>query len=157
MFIDRGRGVTTMAPVFTDRFNKLIQFVFEHEGRVYEEVVGDPGGCTKYGISHQAYPKLDIKNLTEDQAKQIYWNDYWLPLKCDSYVTDKLALAVFDSAVNCGTGTVNKWLANGLPTSAESFLYKRIRRYADLCQKNKVLNQFLLGWIIRVLHIVERY
>ncbi len=143
--------------MYSDRFNKLIGFVLDHEGRVFEHVEGDPGGDTKFGISKQSYPNLDIANLTEEQAKEIYWNDYWLPLKCDSYSTDKMALAVFDSGVNCGVGTVKLWIDTYSDNTAETFLYKRLRRYANLCQKNPVLNKFLLGWVIRILHIVERF
>lgn len=138
----------------SEKFEKLIGFVLDHEGREYENVPNDPGGETKFGISKKSFSNLDIKNLTEEQAKDIYFNEYWLPLDCDNY-PDKLALAILDSGVNCGVETAKKWLPEEL--TPEDFLYKRLRRYANLCQQNPKLNTFLLGWLIRVLHIIERY
>jgi len=60
---------------------------------------------TKYGISAMAYPNLDIKNLTLEQAKEIYHQDYWCKYKCD-FLPDALSLAVFDYAVNSGKQAV---------------------------------------------------
>ena len=62
------------------KFDQCIAFVFDREGRVYENNPDDPGGETKYGICKKSFPSLDIKNLTEDQAKDIYYKNYWQPL-----------------------------------------------------------------------------
>jgi len=59
----------------SDNFERCIAFVLRHEGG-YVNDPRDPGGETKYGISKRAYPGLDIKNLTEEQAKEIYRQDY---------------------------------------------------------------------------------
>ena len=64
--------------------------------------VGELKG-TKYGISAAAYPELDIKNLTLEQAKAIYWQDYWVKACCEM-LPAPLALCVFDAAVNQGVG-----------------------------------------------------
>jgi len=56
---------------------------------------------TKYGISAMSYPHLDIENLTLDDAKGIYYSDYWLPMWCDKVGYPK-ALCMFDAAVNNG-------------------------------------------------------
>lgn len=58
---------------------------------------------TKFGISAMRYPKLDIANLAREQALDLYFVDYWSPLKLDS-VPWCWALAVFDCAVNQGEG-----------------------------------------------------
>src|SRR5207302_958519 len=58
-------------------FDKAIGTVLEHEGG-YSFDPNDPGGETKYGISRKAYPGLDVKALTLDQAKAIYKRDYWI-------------------------------------------------------------------------------
>lgn len=47
------------------------------EGKVYTNDPNDRGGETKYGISKRANPDVDVKNLTEDQAKKIYEERYW--------------------------------------------------------------------------------
>ena len=81
---------------FDQSFEKLIG----HEGG-YTEGKNDPGGETKYGISKRSYPKLDIKNLTLDSAKTIYYADFWLASGCD-VVPDSTAFHIFDMAVNSG-------------------------------------------------------
>lgn len=56
---------------------------------------------TKYGISAAAYPDLDIKNLSLEQAKAIYRKDYWTRAQCSSWPSGVDHL-VFDIAVNSG-------------------------------------------------------
>jgi lysozyme family protein len=62
----------------------------------------DAGGETKWGISKRAHPQLDIKNLTEDEAKEIYHREYWSSLGLD-HIDPQVAQEVFDTAVNMGT------------------------------------------------------
>lgn len=59
---------------------------------------------TKFGIAAHAYPHLDIKNLTEPQAKRIYLTDYWSRLKLDR-LPDTIRFDMFDTAVNSGVRT----------------------------------------------------
>jgi hypothetical protein len=69
----------------------------------YSSGENDPGGPTKYGISQRAYPSLDIKTLTLEQAQDIYRKDYWAPLQPDN-LPAQLAYEMFDFAVNSGCG-----------------------------------------------------
>lgn len=144
-----------------EKFDRLIEFVFQHEGYKSNDI-GDPGKLTIWGIASLWYPK-EVEQMNklspEDSkkiAKNIYYKNYWLPLNCEKY-PDKIALAILDSGVNCGIDTVKKWIEElkGNITT-EGILFKRFRKYANLCQKNNVFNKFLLNWLIRVLHIWER-
>lgn len=79
----------------------------------------DPGGITKYGISLRAYPHLGtsgIKNLTKDEALEIYRRDYWDPIRGDDIgeLSPRLALVVFDTAVHSGTVQAAKLLQSAL-------------------------------------------
>ena len=65
-----------------DTFEEIIDKVIEHEGG-YVNDPDDPGGETKYGIAKKSNPDVDIKNLTIEQAKEIYWDKYWVPNKVD--------------------------------------------------------------------------
>lgn len=69
---------------------------------------------TKYGISAAAYPYLDIKNITLDEAKNIYLRDYWKPLKFDD-LPDSIRFDLFDTAVNSG----QRWSAKLLQRAAK--------------------------------------
>ncbi|WP_425526518.1 glycosyl hydrolase 108 family protein [Xanthomonas oryzae] len=50
--------------------------MLSHEGG-YVNDPRDPGGETQWGISKRAYPELNIRALTRDQAIEIYRRDYW--------------------------------------------------------------------------------
>jgi len=140
-----------------DKFEKCMKFVLDREGRVYENDPHDPGGETKFGISKKSYPNLDIKNLTEDEAKAIYFRDYWEPMQCEKY-EPRLALAIFDTAVNQGTGMARKILTElGAEVSftAEQFLFRRLRQYSNLIQKNPNLERYCHNWMLRVIKVSE--
>ena len=60
------------------RFDKIIGFTLEHEvvknsrGEVIaEHDPADPGGTTKFGIDKASHPRVDVENLTEEDAKKI--------------------------------------------------------------------------------------
>lgn len=84
-------------------FDKAVEVIIDLEGG-YTANEKDPGGETKYGISKKAYPNLDIKNISLDQAKEIYRQDYWNKVSGD-LLPKGLSLLVFDAAVNHGIET----------------------------------------------------
>lgn len=63
--------------------------------------VGELKG-TKYGISAASYPDLDIKNLTPEKAKEIYYRDWWMKLRLNGVLSPRIAAEIFDTCVNCG-------------------------------------------------------
>jgi lysozyme family protein len=101
---------------FDDAFEDLIG----HEGG-YVNDPRDPGGETKYGISKRAYPHVDIKALTVDQAKVIYRRDYWAPAQCDT-LPASVAFDVFDMAVNSGVTTAIRTLQKALGVTPDGVL-----------------------------------
>lgn len=87
-------------------FEHAVEVILENEGG-YINDERDPGGETNMGISKKAYPDLDIKNLTREQAIQIYFKDYWKPIKAD-FMDRGIALQLFDMAVNAGVSQASK-------------------------------------------------
>lgn len=120
-----------------------VGFVLQMEGG-YVNDPNDPGGETNYGISKRSYPNLDIKNLTVDQAKEIYYKDFWLPARCDK-LSAPLALVVLDAAVNMGLGAAASLLQG--TTSLDEFCLRRILRYSTY----KNFGLYGRSWIHRVL------
>ncbi|MFX6884101.1 glycosyl hydrolase 108 family protein, partial [Acinetobacter baumannii] len=57
---------------FDQAFDRLIG----NEGG-YVNNPADPGGETQWGISKRAYPNVNIRDLTREQAKAIYRRDVW--------------------------------------------------------------------------------
>lgn len=129
-----------------DNFDRCIPFVLKWEGG-YVNHPDDPGGETKYGISKRAYPDLDIKSLTLDDAKSIYRRDYWDASNCDSFDLP-LAVVVFDSAVNCGVGRAKTWLSR--TSNWSDYIELRLAFYKKL---NKPM--FLKGWQNRVAALTQ--
>ena len=81
-------------------FQRIIQKVLKHEGG-YVNDKDDLGGETNFGITKRWYPDIDIANLTEREAIDIYYKDYWLPSKAEKLPTT-LQYPYFDTVVNTG-------------------------------------------------------
>jgi lysozyme family protein len=73
----------------------------------------DPGGETKWGISERSYPNLDIKNLTKEEAKNIYLSDFWNVIKGDK-LEQHLAEQLFFFSVNHGQSSAIKMFQESL-------------------------------------------
>jgi lysozyme family protein len=87
--------------MYSSKFLKAFDYLMYHEGG-YVKDPKDAGGETKYGVSKRSYPHLDIKNLTRDQARQIYFVDFWMKAKCESIDDENIATKFFDLAVHTG-------------------------------------------------------
>ena len=157
-----------------ERFERLIGFVLAHEGG-YVNDPDDPRGETKYGVSKKSYPHVDIASLTIEQAKDIYYEDWWLPLKCPQIHDDKVAQKYLDTCVNTGKGTGTKILQRALQmigyritvdgaigpktlaavnAADPQALLVAMRQqqkahYEQLIQKNPKLEKFRRGWMAR--------
>ena len=93
---------------FDIAFDRLIG----HEGG-YVNDPNDPGGETNWGISKRAYPNLIIKELTREQAKEIYRRDFWERINADRLVArgyDGVAFQLMDFAINSGIETAVRYL-----------------------------------------------
>ncbi len=144
----RGRGPggqeALTGKVMDENFEKSVAFVLKHEGG-YVNNSNDPGGETKFGISRRAYPDLDIANLTEQDAKDIYWRDYWDKAGCGELAWPT-CLCVMDTAVNMGVTKAQAFLNTSYDW--QDYLIHRIAYYNGINSK-----EFLRGWINRVIDL----
>ncbi len=158
-------------------YAKAIARVIEHEGGYVNDPV-DPGGETKYGISKRAYPNLDIKGLSLEDAMVIYKEDYWDKIQGDELMNDELAPNLLDAAVNTGVRRAVKQLQRALDTGLvidgvigrktlhacdmvwemeqegwlnANFTLERIAFYHLLVRVDKVRKKYIMGWIARAL------
>ncbi len=155
-------------------FNKAIVKTLVHEGGAkFTDDPTDRGGATKYGISQRAYPNVDIRNLTEQQARDIYKRDYWDRIRADEITSQAIAENIFDTAVNMGVRTASRLAqvaldiepADGIIGSQSlkiinaadessfiaNYTIAKIARYTYICNRNKSQKKYLLGWINRAL------
>jgi lysozyme family protein len=134
--------------VFERAFKKVLKF--EGGSKYLKDDAGK--GPTKYGINQTANPDVDIKNLTEDQAKEIYRKRYWNAIGGDALAAKNphLATIAFDAAVNQGPGTAKQMLAQAGDSPYE-LLKLRQQRYVDLKNQNpEKFGKYLGGWTERV-------
>lgn len=155
-------------------WNEAINFVLEMEGE-YTLDPNDPGGETKYGISKKSYPYLDIKNLSRQNAVEIYKRDFWVPCHCAD-LPRHFALFVFDAAVNQGPRVAVRLmqialgvLVDGIigpktlsaahsaqPKAVRLALAERLAAYARLMAENPKLLVFARNWSYRVLSLARK-
>ena len=150
-------------------FNKAVKIILHHEGG-YVNDKRDPGGETNFGISKRAYPLVDIKNLTIEEATDIYYKDYWLAASCEK-MNYSSALNVFDMAVNAGVGTSIKLMQRALnvkddgyigpislaainnssETLYNEFVGERIKHYGSL----SIWDVYMNGWVNRTIYTLN--
>lgn len=82
-------------------FDRIFEELIEIEGG-YVNDPEDAGGETKYGISKRQYPEVDIKTLDKEDAKAIYYNDYWKHTRIHEIASDRVARKMFLGSVNIG-------------------------------------------------------
>lgn len=169
----------------TDIFDKVIGSVLENEGG-FSNKKNDRGGRTKYGITQTTYdnwhdrkdaPRGDVAQISLEEAKAIYREDYWNAGNFELIDSPLLAGKLFDLAVNCGVGTsvmllqdaVNVCLDNVLVVDGalgaktakaanaipEVLLYDVVRflaahRYLNIIEARPEQKEFRRGWLLRL-------
>ena len=132
----------------TTRFrDKIIPWLFDHEGREFENDPDDPGGATKYGIDQRSHPNIDIKNLNKEEAISVYWNE-WIKDGCE-HLPAPLDWLFFDACVNCGIGRAQQFL-NASSRDPKKFQQERVDFYTRLAEQKPRLAKFKKGWLARV-------
>ncbi|HBX6129598.1 TPA: peptidoglycan-binding protein [Klebsiella pneumoniae] len=175
-----------MTTSFTPAFSHALAFVLAREGGYVNDPT-DKGGETKYGISDKrdgladgktdvngdGKPDTRIKDLTKEQAGQIYFRDYWYPSYCSQW-PDGISLFVFDSAVQHSPkkaiqllqeavgftgkavdGIVGKDTRAAVSSADAEWLLtrcflRRSRYYADIIKANSSQGKYLNGWFNRL-------
>lgn len=122
-------------------FNNAFNLILINEGG-YVNDPRDKGGETKYGISKKAYPNIDIKNLSLEQARAIYHRDYWQRCKCE-FLPDALSVAVFDYAVNSGCRKAIRDLQEVLGVAVDGIIGNQTIGAANRIPQRKVLSEYL--------------
>lgn len=139
-----------------DLFLKALKFVLKWEGG-YVNNPHDKGGATNKGITQYTYNNWlkskglqprNIKFITNDEVKQIYYKNYWIAADCDK-MSPKFAILAFDTAVNMGLSRVKQFLKAANWTDIDLFIKAREEKYKEFAQYG---NQkiFLNGWLNRL-------
>ena len=161
-------------------FDKAFDLVMKSEGG-YVNDPSDRGGETNLGVTIAAWGAYlgrniqpgEMKALTREQVKPFYKQMYWDKVKCDD-LPKGVDYAVFDFAVNAGTGRAAKFLQRavgavddgviGAGTLAlvakaltkdllDNFSKQKEDFYRGLAETNASQQKFLKGWLARVEHV----
>lgn len=154
-------------------FNEIIEKVIEHEGGYVNDPT-DLGGETRWGITKRFYPDVDIKNLTKEQAKEIYRRDYWEKNRVEE-LPEELWYIFFDMCINQGRGTAVKILQRAANSKGRNISVDggmgpmtikamkgvevervrayRVKYYADLVTSNPEQDRFYFGWFRRSMEV----
>lgn len=159
---EQGAPVINARGEYSARFRACLAETLRHEGG-YADHPADPGGATNMGITHltlaawrgKPVTKQDVRDLTKAEASAIYHARYWLPVKGDA-LPPGVDLAVFDYAVNSGTGRAVKALqkvlgvaqdgAIGALTLAAVAKAGPVTLIMDLCDARMVFLRGLVTW-----------
>ena len=143
-------------------FDEIIGITLHHEGG-YVHDPKDLGGETNFGIAKRFYPEVDIKNLTEEEAKEIYKRDYWVRNRVEELPEGRgTAVKILQRACNAkgadlaidggmGPGTMNA-IETYKPSTDRVRCY-RLKHYYDLVNAKPEQERFLFGWFKRAISI----
>jgi hypothetical protein len=104
----------------------------------------DPGGETKFGVAKKFHPEVDVKNLTLQQALEIYKKDYWDKYRCDDFEMP-FAICVLDGYVQ-HKPVVQAKLIEDSDRDVATYIQLRRAFYQRLIDKNPALAKYKNGW-----------
>lgn len=164
-----------------DAFPLALAFTLPSEGG-YCDVAGDHGGATNHGVTQSEYdswrgrqnlPLAPVSQITRDEVREIYHDDYWHAMRCD-LLAPRLGIATFDWGVNhgpmgackmlqsvaglspdqqdgvIGPQTLSAISAYGVGLVLEKYLQARATWYLTFAHANPPEMRFLDGWENRV-------
>ncbi len=164
-----------------------LEYLLEEEGG-WSNHPADRGGATMYGVTqatYNQYRKLKkqatrtVKNITKDEAFELYDVLYWRAARCDR-LPWPISYLVFDAAVNSGVSRGVKWMQAGVGVAPDgqvgpstiaacqrvvdegdsakvlAIVDQRVTFLARLVQSKTSQAAFLLGWWRRTLRVFGR-
>lgn len=130
-----------------NNFEKCLPLVLSHEGG-YADHPADPGGATNRGVTKRVWEewvghevtKDDIKALTVEDVTPLYRKRFWDACKCDDLHAG-VDYAVFDLAVNSGTGRAAKFLQEAVGATPDGRIGPRTLSAANSFGPNLIIGK----------------
>ncbi len=143
-------------------YPQMVKFVLAREGG-YVNDPNDKGGETNKGITHATYdsyrrskglPKQSVKYMTDEEMHEIYYNNYYKASGADKIENPRLAMYVFDTAVNMGV-SVAKDLYQKSDDNLDKFEQLRRDKYEAFVKSDPTQKRYIQGWNNRVTHVKD--
>jgi hypothetical protein len=148
----KGSGpVESKAPA-SSSFDQVVSGLWQREGGYNPR---DPisGAEVNFGIDKKYNPDVDVANLTQDKAKELYRKRYWDTINGDA-LPKHLAPIIFDASVNQGPGYARDLLkrSDGDLQRAEQL---RREDYIKLAEADPSKKAILPVWLQRTKETAE--
>lgn len=113
----------------SDSFARALEFALRWEGG-YSNHPADKGGETNFGVTHAVYDAYrkshglsvqSVRKISPAEVRDIYKKRYWDASGCD-LLSEKLAIAHFDWAVNAGVNRAIKALQQVVGVNADGII-----------------------------------
>ena len=138
-------------------FNNVMKYLYPQEGG-YSNRKEDLGGPTKLGVTQGTFdwynkkhnlPHKDVKNITKEEAQQIYHEYFWKQSGASNIKDKKTALMYFDAAVNHGPYYAKKYYkeSNG---DFDKFMQLRREHYKRMADNSEAQKKNYKGWMNRL-------
>jgi lysozyme family protein len=119
------RSVAATKTDASTNFSRCLDAVLREEGG-YTNDPNDPGGPTNFGITIKDLEEWrgkpvtadDVKNMSKNEAQEIYRSMYWNPMQCDD-LPNGIDMEVFDFGVNAGIREAVKTLQSVVGVTAD--------------------------------------
>lgn len=171
-------------------FDTALKPLLKNEGGFVNDP-DDPGGATNRGVTMATLKQwrghevsiVDVHNLSEEEAGEIYRANYWDALRLDDMAHQALAESVFDFGVNAGPKQACLCLQRAVNWVREAtvlvedgvigpatlrevdatpqrilelrFAIERLGCYVDICRRRRTSRKFLYAWAKRTLENVR--
>lgn len=143
-------------------FYNSLGTIFGHEGG-YTNDPDDLGGPTNMGVTQSTYDDYcrrhnmktkDVKNLSRDEAIEVYYNDYWKASGADKVDNPVGALILFDTAILHGVGRAKQFY-KASDGDFSKVMDMRRKHYEKRVKENPSQQKYLKGWNNRVNHLAK--
>lgn len=168
---------------YSDSFLKCHILIEKWEGGFVNDPQ-DPGGATNLGITQAVLSQWrghpvsvqDVKNLSREEARRIFYARYWKPLRGDQLPLP-LALMTYNCGVNSGIGRGGKFLQRSMnlqgaglaedgnvgqlsvQAAASVNVAQAVKNYGDIYEafyrSLKTFGHFGTGWMNRLTEVLR--
>lgn len=137
---------------YSPQFEIIFPRIVDTEGG-YSKDPNDPGNYgirngqrvligTKYGVSGASYPNLDIPNITLEDAKGIFYKDFYLKVNGDQFPL-ALSMQMCDAEINHGWFGAIKMLQFAASVTVDGVFGPLSLAAVNRIDKNDILYLFL--------------
>ena len=133
-------------------FNKILSESLGYEGG-YDDSMAKDGVISNFGITQKLYdaynkdnPK-DVKDITYGEARDIYYDEFYKPLKIEKFKSNHVKSVIFDYAINSGRSQAVKDLQNIVGSKPDGIIGKKTLKKLDKFIKDngesELINQYI--------------